>query len=306
VGVFIPRRIAQFGLTRLRFLLGQVRGDRSARAAAGIDQAAEYDFEGVSPTALAPVIARGEFSDIPFAREMLGFLQERCLSMPADFLAAVREHAFFFEARFKAVSRMLAEEHASQICELAAGFSPRALDPAFGSTTYVEVDLPKIIAQKRAIVLGLLGSIPAHLQFGCANVLHWNELAPCLRHFRQEPVAVVAEGLLRYLTLDEKARLADNVKSILRIHGGVWITPDILLREWEAPGLDKKLGRDVGLHHFDDMAQARAFFEGCGFHVEDRPLLAGIRERVVSLPRAAPGPLAVMESRRIFRMTLAG
>ncbi len=271
-----------------------------------------YDFERVSTTAFGPVIARGEYTDIPFAKEILSYLKERSKPPADDFLNALRGHAAFFEARFKAVSRILAEQRATQILEFASGFSPRGLDTAFHRTAYVEVDLPKMIEHKREIVTALLGSIPPHLKLCGASVLHRDELVEGLRHFRKEPVAVTSEGLLRYLTFDEKAQLAENVKHILRIHGGVWITPDIHLREW-APerrrnstewSFDVRLGRDINVNYFDDLAHARSFFERCGFHVEERPLLEGIRERVVSLQLAPPERLAELESRRIYIMTV--
>jgi O-methyltransferase involved in polyketide biosynthesis len=266
-----------------------------------------YDFEQVSITAFGPVLARGEYTDIPFATEIVSYLKERSLPPEGEYLKGLRGHAPFFEARFKAVSRILAEQHATQIFELASGFSPRGLDPAFHAATYVEVDLPKMIAQKCEIVTALLGSIPAHLQFCCASVLNRGELAQGLTHFRKDvPVAVTSEGLLRYRTFDEKTQLAENVKWILNIHGGVWITPDIHLREW-APSkriFDARLGRDINVNYFDDLAHARSFFEGCGFHVEERPLLEGVRERVVSLPLATPESLAELENRRIYTMTV--
>jgi O-methyltransferase involved in polyketide biosynthesis len=277
------------------------------------DRLEQYDFERVSATALGPVIARGEYSDIPFAREILAYLRERSLEPPDEFLKGIRAQAPFFEARFKAVSRILAELQATQIFELASGFSPRGLDPAFGGLAYVEVDLPKMIEQKREIVTALLGSIPSHLKFCRASVLNYDELAQGLRHFRKEPVAVTSEGLLRYLTFDEKAQLAENVKSILHIYGGAWITPDIHLKKWapeNRPGSSTDwsfaalLGRDIKPNYFDDFVHARSFFEGCGFQVEERPLLEGIRGRVISLPLGAPELVAELESRRIYTMTV--
>jgi O-methyltransferase involved in polyketide biosynthesis len=288
------------------------------------DAVEAYDFERISFTALGPVIGRGEFSDIPFAKEILDYIKATVIdglqtlgdpsALPsAEFLKGTRDHAAFFEARFKAVSRILVERQATQIVELASGFSPRALDPAFHGTQYVEVDLPKMILRKREIVTALLGSIPAHLQFCTASVLDRDELSRGLAHLGKAPVAVIAEGLLRYLTFEEKIVLAENVRHILSTHGGVWITPDIHLRRW-APerkpedGIDwnfqEQLGRDLNPNYFDSFAQARSFFEGCGFRVEEQPLLQGIRERVASLSLSSPELLAELEHRRIFTMTL--
>lgn len=272
-----------------------------------------YDFGRVSATAFGPVIARGEYTDIPFAKEVLSYLQQHSQPPVGQFLESIRDHAPYFEARFKAVSRLLVEQRATQVLELASGFSSRGLDPAFHDLTYVEVDLPGMIEQKREIVIALLRGIPSHLKFCRASVLNRVELAQGLAHFRKEPVAVTSEGLLRYLTFEEKSQLAENVRHILGIFGGVWITPDIHLQEWSPErkqqgrtdwNFAELLGRDINANYFDDFAHARSFFEGCGFQVEERPLLEGIRQRVISLPLASPELLTELENRRIYTMTV--
>jgi len=274
-----------------------------------------YDFARVSLTALGPVIARAEYTDIPFAKEVLSALQGHPDAPSEEFLAGLRGHAPFFEARFKAVSRLLLHRRATQILELASGFSTRSLDPAFQHTTYVEVDLPKMIEQKREIVTTLRGSVPPHLHFSLANVLDRNELAQALTNFsREQPVHLTSEGLLRYLTFEEKSQLAENVRHILSLHGGAWITPDIHLKKW-APenrpprsGMDwsfsAQLGRNINANYFDDLPHARSFFESHGFHVDEQPLLEGVRDNVISLPLASPDLLAELESRRIFTLTV--
>ena len=272
-----------------------------------------YDFEKVSVTAMGPVIGRAEGTDIPFAKQMLSYLQERSQPPSEEFVTGAREHALFFEARFKAVCRLLVEHRATQVLELASRFSPRGFDPAFQGLTYVEVDLPGMNEQKREMAIAFLGAIPAHLKFCCASVLNRDELMQGLTHFRKEPVAVTSEGLLRYLTFDEKAQLAANVRHILGIYGGMWITPDIHLRKWSQrkprSGVDwnfaAQLGRDINANYFDDFGHARSFFESCGFQVEERPLLEAIRQRLVSLPHASPGLLAELEDRRIYTMTIS-
>jgi O-methyltransferase involved in polyketide biosynthesis len=273
-----------------------------------------YDFQKVSATAMGPVMGRGEVTDIPFAKEILSYLHGRSQLPSGEFLTGAREHAPFFEARFKAVSRLLVEHRATQVLELASGFSTRGFDPAFESLTYVEVDLAGMIEQKREIAIALLGAIPNHLKFCCASVLNRDELMQGLTHFRKEPVAVTSEGLLRYLTFDEKSQLAANVRHILGIYGGMWITPDIHLRKWSherkpSSGVDwsflAQLGRDIHENYFDDFDHARSFFEKCGFHVEERPLLEGIRQRLISLPRASQDLLAELEDRRIYTMTMS-
>ena len=90
---------------------------------------------------------------------------------------------------------------------------------------------------------------------------------------------MTTEGLLRYLTFEEKALVARNVREILQRYGGWWITPDVHLisstrrqtteyRQQER----ETLGRSLEANYFEDLDHAQRFFEGLGFAVESRPL----------------------------------
>ncbi len=269
-----------------------------------------YDFSRVSATALLPVFSRGECTDIPLAKEMLVALRAQ-LGEPYS-REEMSRYAPFFEARFKSVSRILEQQRAAQVLELAAGYSPRGMEwsrhGALRGALYVEADLPAMIEQKRALITAVLGAVPENLKLCRASVLDPEQLREACSWFRHEPVAVTTEGLLRYLTFPEKTRLAANVRNILDTYGGAWITPDIHLRQWIPERADDNfhqrleagLGRNVNPNYFDDLAHARRFFEECGFKVDDRPLLEGIRESVVSLPSATPALLKQLEERRTF------
>lgn len=255
-------------------------------------------------------MARGEFTDIPFARELLEHLKPQLPSTEGLPSGGLRSYTPFFEARYKSVSRILIEQGAKQILELAAGFSSRGMEWSqradFQDGVYVETDLPDMIENKRSIVTAILGSIPANLNLCCASVLNRSELEHACSSFRKARVAVTTEGLLRYLTFPEKEQLAANVAAILRQFGGTWITPDIHLRQWmkEHTGtrlhqrLANDLGRDVEPNYFDDLAHARSFFERCGFTVEERPLMEGIE--VGTLAAASADMLKQLEERRTF------
>lgn len=286
------------------------------RAGRYTEAVAEYDFSRVSPTAFFPVIARGEFTDIPFAREMLAHLElPSGDALPAD---GLRSYAPFFEARYKSVSRILIEQGAAQVLELAAGFSPRGLEwsrrPDFRDGMYVATDLPDMIERVRGVVIAILGSVPPNLKLSCASALDAEELMAACACFRSQPVTVTTEGLLRYLTFPEKTRLAENVKAILSRYGGAWITPDIHLKQWAAQRssnafhqrVEAKVGRDLDPNYFDDVAHARSFFEGCGFEVEERPMLEGIREEIVSMPHASPTMREQLETRSTFVLRVRG
>jgi len=274
----------------------------------------DYDFRRVSPTALIPAFARGAFTDIPWAREMLDILRSRGATLsgtpwPEE---RAREYAPLFEARFRAVSRVVEEKGVQQVLELAGGFSPRGMELARRGTVYVEADLEESTNMKRELVTAMLGLIPENLHLCAANVLDRQQLLACCEPFdRARPVAVTAEGLLRYLTFEEKKRLAQNVLEILQRYGGWWITPDVHLSSWalrHAPAdreaERERLGRDLAPNYFTDLDHAHRFFEECGFVVESRPILEGIRDAITG-PQIEERA-AELEEYRLFVLTAAG
>jgi O-methyltransferase involved in polyketide biosynthesis len=249
-----------------------------------------YDFRRVSVTALILAFARGDYTSIPFAREMLAFLRSRGATLSEGPWSedAARAFAPVFEARFRAVSRVVAEKGATQVLELAAGLSPRGMDLARKGILYVEADLAELMTRKREIVTAILGAVPENLHLCAASVLDRSQLLECCGPFATgRPVAVTTEGLLRYLTFDEKALVALNVHEILQRYGGWWITPDVHLRSLtQRQTTDYRqqeretLGRSLDANYFEDLDHARRFFEGLGFAVESRPLFERLQAKI--------------------------
>jgi O-methyltransferase involved in polyketide biosynthesis len=271
-----------------------------------------YDFRRVSVTALVPAFARGQYTQIPWAKEMQDVLRERGATLAGGgpwTEETARHVAPFFEARFCAVSRILKEKGATQVLELAAGLSPRGMEMAPQGVVYVEADLAESTALKREVVTAVLGAVPEGLHLSVASVVDRAELLACCAPFVDgRPVGIATEGLLRYLTFDEKTQLAATVHEILRRYGGWWITPDIHLQSMtrqQTPDYRQNetatLGRDLSANYFSDLGHAQAFFEGCGFAMDSRPLLEGLPDRISAHPNQEL--LAEMNERRLFVLT---
>jgi O-methyltransferase involved in polyketide biosynthesis len=271
-----------------------------------------YDFRQVSVTAMVPAFARGEYTKIPWAKEMLAILRARetALSHGPWSEQSARGYAPLFEARFLAVSRLLQEKRATQVLELAAGLSPRGIELAQRGVVYVEADLADSSAMKRELVTAILGSVPKNLHLCAASVIDREQLLACCSAFNAEqPVAVTTEGLLRYLTFEEKTQLATNVHEVLRRHGGWWITTDIHLRSFfqrqtaaYRENEKETLGRSLDSNYFADVDHARQFFEGCGFVVDSRPLIEGIHDQLTA-PQDDPEITALLKQYTLFVMT---
>ncbi len=113
--------------------------------------------------------------------------------------------------------------------EIASGLSPLGLimteDP---EVNYIETDLVKILEQKKAAAKAILdekGDKRPNLKLAAANALNLEELWSAVKDLTG-PIVIINQGLLRYLTDDEKFKVAQNVRKILMEKGGLWVSPD--------------------------------------------------------------------------------
>ena len=103
-----------------------------------------------------------------------------------------------------------------------------------------------------------------------------------------KPLIVVHEGLMRYLTFQEKIRVVENVKKLLKKFGGVYITPDITLKIFIDDRVknlvSNMVGMDIDANAFENVDAAEKFFGDLGFTIEKHPFTE-IREELVSPQR---------------------
>lgn len=133
----------------------------------------------------------------------------------------------------------------AQVLELAAGLSARGLRWA-PEARYTEVDLPHVVAHKRAL-LAAAGRAPREghsligadlrLEGAAAGALDLGAL------LTPAPATLIAEGLLMYLTPDEQRALWRRAASALRPRGGVLLFDLVPPCEQPPPGW---VGRGLG------------------------------------------------------------
>ncbi|HET6583044.1 MAG TPA: class I SAM-dependent methyltransferase [Nannocystaceae bacterium] len=193
--------------------------------------------EKISVTAKLSAYYR-RFSDIAFAGEVA-----ELIGAEEAYETLAREHGLdrtqltsyapMFEARYKSVSELIRKSGASQILELACGYSTRGLDlTRTGTLRYVETDLAGVISTKRELLDEIrrrhhIAPSPRH-HVTVADALELQELRVATRHLEsRDPLLVLCEGLMGYLTRAETERVAANVRALLGDHGGgCWIVPD--------------------------------------------------------------------------------
>lgn len=245
-------------------------------------------YEKISPTAKFVAYLR-TFTDIPFAKEMAeeSGAEKIFARWAGENSETLIRSAPRFEARYKLTNRIILQRGVTQILEVAAGLSPRGLamseNPA---VVYVVTDLPNMLEQEKEIAEIILSSIKArrpNLHFQAGNALDHETLLNASTIFRaNEPVAIITEGLLPYLSRKEKEVLASNIHKIIGKHGGVWVTSDVetkqCVEEWTGSfaGVGKRLtdfsnliGRDVESNRFADDNDLKQFFKKAGFEINE-------------------------------------
>jgi O-methyltransferase involved in polyketide biosynthesis len=249
------------------------------------------DASLISVTAKVAAYYR-QFSDIPFAKEVATRIGadeafERILRDHALEREKLTFYAPMFEARYKSITQVILASGASQILELASGYSLRGLDLAQNhDLQYVETDLPDVVATK----LGLLDDLRSHHAIApvpqhavtAANALDLAQLRVATAALdRRRPLTVLCEGLILYLSKTETEQLAANVHALLgEFAGGSWITPDFSFRA-ESKDLpperirlrDAIMGvtqRQVDASAFEDERDLAAFLSRAHFDVQVR------------------------------------
>ncbi len=255
-------------------------------------------FDKISPTALMVAYTR-QFTDIPYSKELAQLVDaqtvvEQLLEQKSE---KPIEVAVLLEGRYKAINQVMAQFEATQFIELASGLLPRGLSLSQNPVvTFVESDLPAMIKLKQQLVKQLIGERPnLHLIAIDATSrpsqfpLHADYLHP------GKPVIVLCEGLLMYLTFAEKQQVFANVREMLQVYGGVWITSDLTtldgLRQMRQnnPALyklgqriDSVTGRSVTDNYFESFDHAKQFASEQGFWIEEYSML-GVVDQLTCL-----------------------
>ncbi len=246
------------------------------------------NFDKISMTAAFVAYWR-QYTDIPFAKDVAELIRanekiETFLDEHGITRDEIRWYAPLFEIRHKSIDGAIRRSGIRQVLELASGLSFRGLAMARESdVTYVETDLEDLTNEKRLLASALIGRYPAAMKgdfrMASANALDKHQLKDAIRHFRKdEPVVVLNEGLLPYLTMNEMETVAGNIKETLEEYGGIWITPDFSLKENYSEVSPQRVqvrdaiaeltGRRLHRGVFENSEALRAFLDAMGLKAE--------------------------------------
>jgi len=172
------------------------------------------------------------FLDIPFSKEISDFVEGKKANkiIMGDNFEAIKSLIPIIELRYKSINKAIEIYGSKQILEIGAGFSTRGIEFTKGlnDIKYIEADLIDLIEEKKLFIKEKLKKNNGKLYFFSVENLNYYKFLKTTKIFDKNfPVTVVSEGLLAYLTFDQKKSLTTSIHKILKEYGGVWITSDI-------------------------------------------------------------------------------
>ncbi len=127
-------------------------------------------------------------------------------------------------ARNKISGKLFDSLRMTNFVDLGCGLNPRGLE--FSRRPYVRyygIDLPPVIDRMKRALTPVIGPSDKIMYFS-ADVTDRDSLRRIIR--TSEPLFIVTEGLMTYLTENEAQTVIGNISALLAEHGGVWFTAD--------------------------------------------------------------------------------
>ncbi len=249
----------------------------------------DKDYEEISPTAIVTSYPR-IFTDIPYEKDIYKWLENHC----NEEVTLNKLLAPEIEARYKLTNKLLDKYRIKQVLELAAGYSSRGLFYSKKGYNYVELDLENIVKNKKEILRSIEKNIPEGLNIISGNALKNDDFKKIESYFKnEEPIAVINEGLLRYLTFDEKRQVAQNIYDLLSKYDGIWITCDVTPKKFmnsqdkALPNFNKNLANITSRNNlndrFEDEDHIRKFFDDVGFELVEIHKFSEMKDELYSV-----------------------
>jgi O-methyltransferase involved in polyketide biosynthesis len=238
------------------------------------------DFDSISPSARWILMMKGH-TDIPYAREAAKLI-DPSIDLEADFgenNMAFWGRTLHFEMRYKGIDLLLNQLKISNILELSSGYSFRGLDMVMNKAVhYIDTDLPAMVEKKKALVgqLSNANGLKGNLELLPLNAMDEAAFNQLVDRFPAGELAIINEGLLMYLNMNEKEKLCSIIRNVLKKRGGYWITGDIYLKM--APnnidiGLDDRMKKffeeqNIEQNRFSSFEEAEDLFKRSGLIVD--------------------------------------
>lgn len=130
------------------------------------------------------------------------------------------------ETRWRTSAAIAEKTGCKTIVDLPCGYTPRAKVFSQKDIAYYGLDLPAAIGEAEPAILSLIDEEKrSQVHFCGVDATNGESLKAALKDV-EGPLCITTEGLLMYFTDSEVGALCDNIRMILKEHGGCWVTAD--------------------------------------------------------------------------------
>ena len=130
------------------------------------------------------------------------------------------------ETRWRTCAAIAEKTGCKTVVDLPCGYTPRAKAMSQKGIAYYGLDLPAAISEAEPAILSLIDEDKrSSVHFCGVDATNGESLKAALKD-AEGPVCITTEGLLMYFTDSEVGALCDNIRMILKEHGGCWVTAD--------------------------------------------------------------------------------
>lgn len=130
------------------------------------------------------------------------------------------------ETRWRTSAAIAEQSGCKTIVDLPCGYTPRAKAISQKGIAYYGLDLPVAISEAEPAILSLIDDDKRSLVHFCGvDATNGESLKAALKD-AEGPLCITTEGLLMYFTDSEVGALCENIRMILKEHGGCWVTAD--------------------------------------------------------------------------------
>ena len=130
------------------------------------------------------------------------------------------------ETRYQMMGSLAQESGFPVLVDLPCGYTPRAIETAEQNKSYIGLDLPPVIEEISGIILSMISSEKKNLvRFTSVDATNGGSLEKALEDVKGN-ICINTEGLTMYFNDAEIQSFLENIKKLLNIHGGCWITAD--------------------------------------------------------------------------------
>ena len=201
----------------------------------------------------------------------------------------------YHEIRYLSLNDFIESENYSNVFDLGCGISPRCLYMSQKNINYVGGELKAVVDILNVYAPNFIKEENLrYVKFAVADVENAAEMSNAVKGLKGK-VCIVSDDLILYLSRDQQKAMLKNIRSILKKHGGCFITSDfvsgeifmaankaiygdedalILAKETQKlyEGISETLFKDT---IFKTTEEAVKFIEDAGLKVEMYPLFHG-------------------------------